>query len=595
MKKLIEISKSKITIVLRISILIIFSNAVTAQTYDLSFGDEGIIRYQYYYMDTYDSYFRSMVIQGDGKIVVSQNSSRPRTSYRHYSMLRYNSNGTPDSSFGVNGDATSSYNSSKNILILPDGKILNSGTRYNENGSVDSTYGVNGSLSGGFSNGFVIAFQKDGKVISGGGEYDYTSPSYKFSRYKADGFLDSAFGINGSVSSTFISNDNATSMVIQEDGKIVAGGTTQYNGSGGAAFAFARYNIDGTPDKTFGENGKVIAFKNDQPLGDLHCYCNAIALQNDGKIVATGYIYGRGNPYDTLVLSHFFTTRFNTNGTIDSTFGTDGVVITKINDGWDGAFDLAIQPDGKIVVVGNSQLTIDIVRYNVNGTLDSSFGVGGKLTNNRFYQGKSIKLQTDGKILIGGGTYYSVAIARFDTIGVLPIRLLSFLITKKEKTVLLNWQTASETNNAYFSVERSANGSSDFSAIGKVTSKGNTAQLQQYTFEDLSPLNGGNYYRLKQVDKDGRSTYSKIAFVDFAKSTTIKIYPNPVKDILQIDGLDASVKTNISIVDLSGRILAKHLVNNSSHSWNIKQLPAGNYYLTIEAGKKITTLKFIKE
>lgn len=246
-------------------------------------------------------------------------------------------------------------------------------------------------------------------------------------------------------------------------------------------------------------------------------------------------------------------------------------------------------------MVGNSQFTVAIVRYNIIGTLDSSFGVGGKLTNNRFYQGKSVILQTDGKILVGGGTYYSVAIARFDTVGVLPIRLLSFTATKKEKTVLLNWQTASETNNAYFSVERSTNGSTDFSAIGKANSKGNTARLQQYTFEDLSPLNGGNYYRLKQVDKDGRSTYSKTVFVDFTKSTTIKIYPNPVKDLLQIDGLDASVKTNISIVDLSGRTLAKTSVTNSSYSWNIKQLPSGNYYLTIEAGKKITTLKFIKE
>ena len=84
-------------------------------------------------------------------------------------------------------------------------------------------------------------------------------------------------------------------------------------------------------------------------------------------------------------------------------------------------------------------------------------------------------------------------------------------------------------------------------------------------------------------------------FVDFGKPTSIKLYPNPVKDILTLEGLNANTKTTISIIDLQGNTLAKAFTTNSTYTWNIKQLPAGNYYVRIEADKKITTMKFVKE
>lgn len=108
-------------------------------------------------------------------------------------------------------------------------------------------------------------------------------------------------------------------------------------------------------------------------------------------------------------------------------------------------------------------------------------------------------------------------------------------------------------------------------------------------------MSGGNYYRLKQVDKDGKLTYSKTVFVDFNKPTLVKLYPNPVKDILVLEGLNANTKTAISIIDLQGNILAKTFTTNSTYTWNIKQLPAGNYYVRIEADKKVVTMKFVKE
>ena len=177
----------------------------------------------------------------------------------------------------------------------------------------------------------------------------------------------------------------------------------------------------------------------------------------------------------------------------------------------------------------------------------------------------------------------------------LPITLTSFTASKNKTSVLLNWQTANEQDNAFFTIERSNNSNNNFKEVGSVRSKGNSNQTQQYLFEDFHPFNGGNYYRLKQVDKDSKTSYSKVVFVDFGKLIAIKLYPNPVKDVLTLEGLTANNKTNISIISLQGNILAKTIANNSTYTWNIKQLPAGTYYVRIEAEKNVTTLKFVKE
>jgi hypothetical protein len=167
--------------------------------------------------------------------------------------------------------------------------------------------------------------------------------------------------------------------------------------------------------------------------------------------------------------------------------------------------------------------------------------------------------------------------------------------SKNKTSVVLNWQTANEQNNAYFSIERSNNSNNNFKEVGRVSSKGNSNQTQQYLFEDFNPFNGGNYYRLKQVDKDGKTSYSKVVFIDFGKLMAIKLYPNPVKDVLTLEGLTTNNKTNISIISLQGSVLAKATTTNSTYTWNIKQLPAGTYYVRIEAGKSVSTLRFVKE
>ena len=101
---------------------------------------------------------------------------------------------------------------------------------------------------------------------------------------------------------------------------------------------------------------------------------------------------------------------------------------------------------------------------------------------------------------------------------VLPVTLSSFTVTKGAKSAILNWQTAQESNNAYFAIERSKNGT-DFAEIGKVNGKGNSTLAQQYAYEDFGISNGQNYYRLKQVNNDGKYTYSAVVSVEFTGNT----------------------------------------------------------------------------
>lgn len=178
---------------------------------------------------------------------------------------------------------------------------------------------------------------------------------------------------------------------------------------------------------------------------------------------------------------------------------------------------------------------------------------------------------------------------------ILPVSFTAFTATQTGKSVLLNWETAQELNNSYFAVERSTNGL-NFTEIGRVGSKGNSSQPQPYVFEDINYANGHNYYRLRQVDLDGTFNYSSIVSVDALTTQTLKIYPNPVKDLLHVEGLNPDVTTTLSIVNTAGKVLYQFTTTGRSYNYNLQHLPAGTYYLRIMGSdKKTNTLKFVKQ
>ncbi|MBL7717489.1 MAG: T9SS type A sorting domain-containing protein [Flavipsychrobacter sp.] len=224
-------------------------------------------------------------------------------------------------------------------------------------------------------------------------------------------YLDSSFAATGIAATTFTGNNEvAAKVLVQTDGKILAGGTTNGN-AGHTQFVLARYDTAGVLDNTFGTAGKVIT-----PHGGTDNQLTDMILLSSGKILAVGIAKtGSFSPWSTMLV------RYNANGTVDNTFGTAGVVTTQVGTKCD-AYNVKVQTDGKIIICGtqyDDQYYI-LVRYNADGTLDNSFGTAGVAEAVAMGTGMAIALQPDGKILVTGefwGVGPHVGIARHNTDG----------------------------------------------------------------------------------------------------------------------------------------------------------------------------------
>jgi uncharacterized delta-60 repeat protein len=288
-------------------------------------------------------------------------------------------------------------------------------------GDLDTTFGGNGVVMTDFSDGSdeasALAIQSDGKIVAVGYAYRNTPTFYDFAlaRYNTDGTLDTSFGGNGKVVTDFLDyTDYASAVAIQSNGKIVAAGSAA-DTSGDVDFALARYNTNGDLDASFGGNGKVTTgFGGSEAI-------YAMAVQSDGKIVVAGYSYANSD-YDLIVA------RYNTNGTLDTTFGNNGRRITPFG-GDDRAFALALQSNGKIVLAGFSvspagDSDFALARYTTAGDLDTGFDADGKVTTG--FGGDdgahAIAIQSDDRIVVAGFTSDTngnddFALARYNTNG----------------------------------------------------------------------------------------------------------------------------------------------------------------------------------
>ena len=275
-------------------------------------------------------------------------------------------------------------------------------------GDLDPTFGGDGKVATPFPNGAfadAVAIQPDGMIVVAGAAAPYSSTgSFALARYDAGGVLDPAFGTNGKLT-TAISpdgNDQANEVVIQPDGKIVVAGTNTGD------FEVVRYDGDGSLDATFGTGGIVVR---DLSGGDESAY--AAALQPDGKIVVGGAV--ATGPWR----SQFALVRYDTDGTLDPTFGTDGIVMTKFGSGG-SARAVVLQPNGKIVVAGTNGDGFALVRYLPDGSLDTTFGGDGKVAGPTFGGGwaVAVALQPDGKIVAAGAyDFFNFAVARYTVHG----------------------------------------------------------------------------------------------------------------------------------------------------------------------------------
>ncbi|HEX8221472.1 MAG TPA: delta-60 repeat domain-containing protein [Chloroflexia bacterium] len=235
------------------------------------------------------------------------------------------------------------------------------------------------------------------------------------------GKLDPTFGEGGMVTTEFGNSDQASALVVQPDGRIVIAGEVWAMPEDTPSFGLARYNEDGTPDEDFGKEGKVVT-----QMADEYDYSRVydLALQEDGKIVAVGSAV-----HPDLRGEVFAIARYNPNGTLDRTFGKGGKALTNIVAAEDGpeesARAVAIQPDGKIVVAGATGEYVSdfaVVRYDKNGKLDTKFGKGGKAVTDimGLDVAEAVSIQPDGKIVVAGHATDETAKDDFVVVRYLP-------------------------------------------------------------------------------------------------------------------------------------------------------------------------------
>jgi uncharacterized delta-60 repeat protein len=360
----------------------------------------------------------------------------------HTQVVMHAADGDRDLTFGAGGIVTTDFggkaDGGNGIAVQADGKIVAAGAsytgvvgdfavaRYNADGSFDTTFGTGGQVTldlDGNSNdvGRAIAIQADGKIVVAGDTRGVLPPfdhNFAVVRFNSNGTLDTTFDGDGIAITDFGSPifEGAMSVAIQSDGRIVAAGAafsvlTQLD------FAVARYNPDGSLDATFHGDGRVTT-----PISLVNFdAATSVAVQGDGRIVALGF-----SGFDAAIV------RYNADGTLDATFGAagTGVVTTDYGGASDRGTGLVIQPDGRLVTVGRTSGNADFVvaRYQVDGSLDATFGSGGLVATDfpdASGSASGVALQIDGKIIAIGrydtGLGDDFAVARYDTAGTLDL------------------------------------------------------------------------------------------------------------------------------------------------------------------------------
>lgn len=337
----------------------------------------------------------------------------------------YAADGDLDTSFAgsgfVNETFTGGFLSRHNsVVIQPDGKIISAGqsinsvtftgdfslVRYNSDGSLDTTFGTGGRLYadvGGRNDTFpTLLLQPDGKIVLVGiSKNEQDRNLISIFRFNSNGTTDTSFGTNGVTLSAFTTSgsrgDTPSDAILQPDGKIVVTGAWQ-----GTAFCVGRFNSNGAVDNSFGTNGNFCATTSPAGTGLM----NSIALQPDGKIVVGGeFTTSFTVPFDFIVF------RFNANGSLDTGFDGDGYAMTDFNSSFDEARSIHVLADGKILAAGragingNTQYNFGLARYNANGSLDTSFDGDGKAVafadNTPGSEDYSSVVLSNGKIVVG--------------------------------------------------------------------------------------------------------------------------------------------------------------------------------------------------
>lgn len=481
--------------------------------------------------------------------------------------------GTLDAQFATSGIATVQFSNATSdahaIGLQPDGKILIAGVvlyggsrvaiaRYNTDGTLDNTFGNAGKSTltiTGQSYITSIAIQADGKIVLAGS----LDQSAMVVRITAAGALDPTFGGTGYATYT----DGGFTKF--EDLRILSNGKIMTCGFASTKYGLVRWNADGTADATFGTGGYVL---ND--VG-LLATLRRMSVQSDGKILLTGTVYNSTN-YDLIVA------RFKTDGSFDTSFGTGGKAISSISAGNnETGNDIAIQSDGKIVITGRvvigAKSSVLVARYNINGTLDTSFGTNGATitavgTENA--EGISVALMGSGKVIVAGfaGTSKQFLVMRYTAAGALDSGFGTAGVTK---TLIGTKCYADEVR---------------IQSNGKVILGGTSEVSNVHSFA-LARYNNTGTTGLGDKEEAIQA---------------LKVFPNPVINSRNAQvqfTLEKATDGQISIVDNQGKIQKAPEAfsfiqgkNDLSIEWTA-DLADGIYFIVIETENGLTTAPFL--
>ena len=389
---------------------------------DTSFGVDGQVLLEI--IPGEDHFEPKMVLLPDDSILVAGGCGNAEM----FCLARFKPDGTLDTSFGApNGYVTTDIvsgedDSPRDVVVQPDGKILMIGdcidavqricmVRYNENGTLDTSFGapdgyvIFGYHPGDDDEGESLALQSNGQIIVAG-ECDFDN-YICVSRRNSDGSEDATF--NGGAGFTEINpsagdDDEDPEVILQSDGKIVIAASCDDRDD----VCVARFNADGTVDNSFG--GAGVNWTRTPILGGFN-YVEEVAITTGGRILVAG---------ECNDVNYFCLLAYTSSGVLDTAFNGDGILLADVAPDWNAAYGLAVQADGKIILSGGCREGAHtcLLRVEADGDIDTDFGDDGwviyKFTDEDDV-GQDVIVQSDGKIIASSDCqdFTAFCLARF--------------------------------------------------------------------------------------------------------------------------------------------------------------------------------------
>ena len=569
----------------------------------------------------------SVSMSSDGSIVAigAHKNDGGGADAGHVRIYQYNSGSNSWAQLGndIDGEAADDW-SGFNISLSSDGSRVAIGAFYNDGGGSDAGHvriyqynsgsnswaqlgnDINGEATGDQS-GISVSLSSDGSRVAIGANKNNggASNSGHVRIYEYNSGSNSWAQLGNDIDGEAYEDWSGRSVSLSSDGSIVAIGAIKNNNGGGTYAGHVRIYQYNSGSNSWAQLGSDIDGESTYDFSGF-----SVSLSSDGSRVAIG---AYGNSGGGSSSGHVRVYQYNSGSNSWIQLGND--INGEAAGDWLG-YSVSLSSDGSIVAIGASGndgggTDAGHVRiYQYNSGSNSWTQLGNDIDGEAAYDnlGYSVSLSSDGSIVAigasgndGGGTDAGHVRVYDISPSALPVSLTYFQGRAIAEGSVLTWQTASESNNRGFEIERSTDGEK-WEYLGFVEGHGTTGEAhpdsyRDYQFTDQQPNDGINYYRLKQIDFDGAFEYSNILSIEYQISNSdsyrnkLRIFPNPATDQLNI----LNVEGEATIFNILGQPLKQFSIVGLQFSMNISDLSKGQYILHIQPkNEKIIIKRFVK-